>query len=335
MAPLHLDWYKCQVNGNLIKIYIKIFKMITSFKHFIYKLIFPNILNKDKRFTEHLINDLVDTNLYSDILVTKTVENYFDKTIKKVLKDSKVNNNYADLLEILANSERKPQYLPIINSIAQKYFENTSFSQCGEDIIIKFLFDYKKVNKPSYIDVGAYDPFHYSNTALLYLNGSRGINVEPNPENFKNFVEFRTEDINLNVGIADKDGYLDYYFIDAPTLNTFSKESVEEYKKNGHSVVSTTKIPVITMENALKKSIGKFPDLLTLDAEGVDEIILESIDYSKDKPKVICVETLSYSREGKGKKNHKLIEFIQSKNYILFADTYINSIFVDKDFLNS
>lgn len=60
-----------------------------------------------------------------------------------------------------------------------KYKKN--YSQCGEDIIAKFIIDNGlKNDKITYIDIGANKPIEGNNTYLLYKNGIRGINVEPN-----------------------------------------------------------------------------------------------------------------------------------------------------------
>ncbi len=83
-------------------------------------------------------------------------------------------------------------------------FKKISFSQCGEDLIVQNIFNCLGIEKPSYIDVGAYDPFIFSNTALFYSKGSRGINIEPDPHLYKTFPKHRKEDINLNVGIGEK-----------------------------------------------------------------------------------------------------------------------------------
>ena len=70
------------------------------------------------------------------------------------------------------------------------------------------------------------------------------------------------------------------------------------------------------------------PDLLTIDAEGVDELILKSINFETNPPIVICIETISFSSAGFGIKNQKIIDFITAKGYLLYADTNINSIFI-------
>ena len=205
-----------------------------------------------------------------------------------------------------------------------------SFSQSGEDLIVKFIFDCLGIPKPSYIDIGAHHPFYISNTALLYENGSRGINIEPDPTLFKEFIKYRNEDINLNIGISSEAGELNFYIINNPTLNTFSKKEADSYHLKGNfRVVDTKKIEVYKIENIIDKYFkGIFPQFITIDAEGIDELIIESIDFVKSFPIVICIETISFSHNGNGEKNIKLIELIKSKGYLLYADTNINSIFV-------
>jgi hypothetical protein len=116
-------------------------------------------------------------------------------------------------------------------------------------------------------------------------------------------------------------------------LNTFSREEAENYPKEGdYRIVAKKKVNVDTVASVLKEyRQGEFPDFLTIDAEGIDEIVLRSIDFENNFPVVICVETISFSNSGKGTKNHELIAFIQFNGYILYADTYINSIFVRKE----
>ena len=212
-------------------------------------------------------------------------------------------------------------------------YRKVSFSQCGEDLIVRSIFTQLGIGSPSYIDIGAHHPYYLSNTALFYEAGSRGINIEPDPVLFGSFTQYRKEDINLNIGISDDVSVLDFYIINNPVLNTFSKEEAENYHKEGdYHITKKIKIKVTTVTNVLDEfNEGKFPDFLSIDAEGVDEIIFNSLDFIKISPIVICVETISFSNKGKGEKNNSLIEFIKSKGYFLYADTYINSIFVKND----
>ena len=208
-----------------------------------------------------------------------------------------------------------------------------SYSQSGEDLIIKFLFDNLNIEKPSYLDVGAHHPFYINNTALFHELGSTGINIEPDPTLFKEFPKHRKGDINLNIGIGTEESNADFYIISSPTLNTFSKTEAEKYKEEGnYSITNVINVPIDNLENILNKyNGGKFPDFLTLDAEGIDELIIKSIDYKNNYPSVICVETLTFSASGNGIKNTNLINYITELGYLAYADTNINTIFIRRD----
>ncbi|WP_316759838.1 FkbM family methyltransferase [Pedobacter aquatilis] len=212
----------------------------------------------------------------------------------------------------------------------KKNWSKPSYAQCGEDLIVKFIFDQLGIYKPSYIDVGAHHPFFLSNTALFYALGSKGINIEPDPFFFGQFKKNRQRDINLNLGVGEKGGTADFYIISDPKLNTFSKREAENYNNEGNfKIKDVLKIPVNTLEEIISKySSSKFPDFLNVDAEGIDELIIKSIDFEKNAPIVICIETISFSTTGEGIKNQSIIDFIITKGFFLYADTYINSIFV-------
>lgn len=218
--------------------------------------------------------------------------------------------------------------------IGNEKYDKISYSQCGEDLIVKFIFDNLGIKKPNYLDIGAHHPYYISNTALFYQNGCRGINIEPDPILFEAFIKEREEDVNINIGIGDKYEELNFYVMSSPTLNTFSKEEAYNYQKEGnYTVKSIEKIKVNTLSNILKEfSKGIFPQFLSVDAEGIDEIIIKDIDFEKNYPIVICIETISFSTSGNGLKNKNLIQYIEENGYLLYADTYINSIFVKESF---
>lgn len=212
------------------------------------------------------------------------------------------------------------------------FYAKKSFSQCGEDIIINHIFQQLNIEKPSYIDIGAHHPYYLNNTAFFYLKGSTGINIEPDPTLFAEFEKSRVKDINLNVGIGIKNSECDFYIMSEPTLNTFVKAEAE--KANIENPLYTIKdvklLEIKTLQYVLDTyNNAQFPDFLSLDVEGLDEVIISNINFEIYKPKVICVETISFSNNGNGIKNTKIIELLESKGYMVYADTNINTIFVD------
>jgi FkbM family methyltransferase len=214
-----------------------------------------------------------------------------------------------------------------------KYFQK-SYSQCGEDLLINYVFQLRGIAQPTYIDIGANHPFLLSNTALFYKNGCRGINIDANPNLIKDFLKHRPKDINLNIGIGSEKGKLDFYIMNDPTLSSFSKEECANYCNTGKYFVKEVKpIEITTIENVLHDYFnGIFPDFLSLDAEGLDFDILKTIDYQKNFPKVICVEAAEYSPIGAGKRRTELIDFLASKGYYEYANTNLNAIMVKNEF---
>ena len=101
--------------------------------------------------------------------------------------------------------------------------------------------------------------------------------------------------------------------------------------KFGYSIKEVLNIPVRKLDAVLKEYFnGKFPDFLTIDVEGGDELILKGIS-ELNGPTVICAETISFEEDGSGVKNKELISILENIGYLLYADTYINSIFVKRD----
>lgn len=211
-----------------------------------------------------------------------------------------------------------------------------SYSQSGEDMIIEFalraLFN---IVKPTYIDIGSFHPTNLSNTAYFYNIGCRGINIEPNPIQIKEFYKQRKEDINLNVAIADVEMVMDYYIMQDSTLNTLSYQDALAYEQNNISkIIETTKIETKKFSTILKEHLkDRVCDFLSVDVEGYDLQILESISWSEFRPKVICIETIQLLNNGDWYKNEKIIAFLIKNNYSIRGETTINTIFIDNTIL--
>jgi len=65
---------------------------------------------------------------------------------------------------------------------------------------------------------------------------------------------------------------------------------------------------------------GRTPDLVSLDVEGLELDILRTIDFSKHRPHVFCIETLSYAGgDGSGVKNSAIHALMLENGYLLHA----------------
>jgi FkbM family methyltransferase len=180
--------------------------------------------------------------------------------------------------------------------MSDQWFGDTSFSQHGEDLCILNFFTLLGISKPSYLDLGAHHPTNISNTALLYSRGSRGVNVEANPNLIQEFLKQRPDDLNLNVGVATSLGSLPFYMIDEHSgRNTFSKQEAENFVTEypQFKIQKVINVQCFPIKEILKRCPnGEYPDFLSMDVEGFDYEILKQMDleYSKTSPKIICVE---------------------------------------------
>ena len=160
--------------------------------------------------------------------------------------------------------------------------------------------------------------------------GSRGINIEANPSLFDEFVRARPDDININIGVSDHEGSLDFYMIDEHSgRNTFSREAAESFVREypAFSIQETRKIPVTTISSILANYYDeKCPLFLSVDAEGFDYRILKSMDFSKYRPAVICAEIVFAGEKGEA---NEIISLLKTSDYFIYYLSCGNILFVD------
>lgn len=205
-------------------------------------------------------------------------------------------------------------------------YRNYSYSQEGEDLILDRLFGSCK--RGTYVDIGAHHPFLFSNTYLFYRRGWMGINIDATPGSMKLFNIFRPRDINLEVGILNKKGRLDYYLFDEPALNSFNKKiSLDRDKNTSYRIKRVVSVPVERLEVILKRNHFESIDFLSIDVEGMELEVLKSINLNKNKPKIILLEKLRDNSSNNYGTN--IDEYLKKYNYYRFANT-ANTFFYER-----
>ena len=216
-------------------------------------------------------------------------------------------------------------------------FTQTSYSQAGEDAIIRFLFNDFGTSKISYLELGTNRPDFGNNTYWFYLNHSRGVCVEADNDLVKNIKKVRPYDKVINFGVSTSNKKeADFYVFNQSDINTFDKIEAKKKSSSGkYRLIETRKVNLISVNNLLNDFFDSVPDLLSIDIEGLDLDVLKSLDFNRFPIRVICCETCSYSENHIRPKNNDIINFMKSKNYEVYADTYINTIFVNKNWFYS
>ena len=223
--------------------------------------------------------------------------------------------------------------MPGIKSLILKYIpfhhfkSYRSYSQDGEDMILKSFYETRKNYKGFYVDVGAHHPVRYSNTYFFYNKGWRGINIEPTPTAITPFKILRSRDINLNVGVATKHENLTFFCFNEPALNTFSEESaLLAEKKEKYKVIKKVQVDVLPLRDILSKYLpeGIKIDFLTVDVEGLDFDVLKSNDWDRFSPEYLLVEGhIDFDQIF----DYDIYQFLKEKQYKLVAKTFRTLIF--------
>jgi FkbM family methyltransferase len=206
-----------------------------------------------------------------------------------------------------------------------------TFAQQGEDIVLFHVVrDLLRVDRATYIDVGAAEPVLSNNTYLLWGVGHRGVLVEPNPAFAKKLRDYRPGDkvVEAGVGVTDATE-VDYYEIKGnPMLNTFSPDQVKmlQQGKSESVVERVRKMPLININRLITEQLGGAPDVLSTDIEGLDYDIIRSLDLSRFRPGAICAETVAMSATGV---NSNITTYLLAQGYVVRGGSTVNTIYVD------
>lgn len=232
------------------------------------------------------------------------------------------------------------QFEKIEQSIGGMQLENeiNSYAQSGEDMIISYILHFlqKPLSEVTYLDLGANHAKHLSNTYHFYQSGARGVLVEANPELIPELKSVRPNDIILNraISLDSEQKQVKFYVLNGDGLSTIDLQEAENAcKKNPELFIKATyNIETITMDEILSSHFADELTILSIDLEGIEEEVLEQIDFAKYKPWIIIIENIPYhpilsidEREYKGS------SLLDKKGYTEYAFTGINSIFLRRD----
>lgn len=182
-----------------------------------------------------------------------------------------------------------------MNTIQHKYY-----SQNGEDFLLWQLFSGRR--NGFYVDVGAFDGVHLSNSYSFEQAGWSGICIEPNPRYFRFCKESRPGATCVNVACVADDSTQEVRFF-SEELGLLSGAAgnidVEDVRKryerrglkfDGGKVIT---LPALTLNSILKEHLPEdIPiDFVSIDVEGAELDVLRGFDLALCQPMVVIVES--------------------------------------------
>jgi FkbM family methyltransferase len=185
------------------------------------------------------------------------------------------------------------------------------YSQFEQD---KFVYENYFQGKTDgyFVDIGAHDGTTFSNSRFFEELGWKGVCVEPNPTVFKT-LESTRNCVCVMKAVADYTGKATFFQIieGADMLSGLADEYNERGIKTIYDNLEDLEngFEYIDVETELFDNIvdNTTIDFLSLDTEGNELKILQTIDFNKYDIKVITVENNDY--------DDKFIKFLTPKGY--------------------
>lgn len=205
-----------------------------------------------------------------------------------------------------------------------------SYSQFGEDLILKNILQHKE--KGFFVDIGCNRPIEGNNTIKFYLHGWSGINIDGNEKLIKQFKKIRKRDISLCEIVSINKEKIKFFISDDDRVSTISEEFKDWIKENRSYQNYIYVIPK-TLEEILDQYLPENTkiDFMNIDVEGHDLEVLNSNNFEKHRPGIICIEDHTFSFEKKNES--KIHQCLIDKNYQVIAYSSPNLYFKDNSYL--
>ena len=175
------------------------------------------------------------------------------------------------------------------------------------------------------IDIGA-NHGTWTRETIKYFPDAHYTMLEPQHwlrESFQDLMDLNPRIDFHAVGAGNKIGTFEFTIVDRDDSCNF-RYTKEEAKERGYEQIE---VPIITLDDLILSQINKpFPDLVKIDAEGLDIQVLEGASSLMGKTEVFMVEAAVGCKEMTNSL-FKIVNYMNEKGYILFDITDLNRPF--------
>lgn len=186
-----------------------------------------------------------------------------------------------------------------------------------------------------FVEVGAFDCYHWSNTYGLAQAGWHGLAIEPNPEFFDGCKKLYANNHNIILEqccIGRHNGTIKLYL--GGSLSTIKRGIIATYNSipgmdfTGLKDDNFIECPVYTLDTILRKyDYRPNFEVLSIDVEGAELDVLSGFSLEYYQPKMIIIEVHEHHQDkrlsGKARKVDKIL-----RRYEKIYSDHINNIYV-------
>lgn len=194
------------------------------------------------------------------------------------------------------------------------------YSETGEDITISEVFNNQT---GTYLDIGSGHPVIGSNTYYYYKRGWNGVCVDPQP-NLKiayKLIRYRDKFIPRVVSSKEK---VTYFRFTNSLLSTTNAKVAQYHQARGLKFIKF-ELECVNIKNLIPAVIAPTENFfISIDVEGAELEILDSINFSKQRPRAIMIESWVKPWSSKSELN----KLFKRANYELIAYTGLSALYI-------
>ncbi|MCU0354919.1 MAG: FkbM family methyltransferase [Cytophagales bacterium] len=166
-----------------------------------------------------------------------------------------------------------------------------SYAFKGEDLALLALLNPVVIHEGFYVDVGCNEPRFISNTFLLYRRGWRGICIDANENLIRKHRRIRPRDRAVCALVSNQQRELEFVEFLNKGLSSADISHIQQNQMLTIEQTSRKKMVAQTLTEILDTlNAPSAFDLLTIDVEGFDFAVLQSLDFERYQPRLIVLE---------------------------------------------
>jgi FkbM family methyltransferase len=167
-----------------------------------------------------------------------------------------------------------------------------SYAQRFEDLYLMRCFGGRSTG--FYIDVGSGHPVYDNASFAFYLEGWRGITVEPNPSLARLSRAVRPRDQHVEALLGAEVGEASFYLVNdfhglSTMIEAHARAAQTQFGKTSQAIA----MAVTTLKELCRRHAPPVFEFLKVDVEGAEQEVLLNGDWQSFRPKVVVAEALA------------------------------------------
>lgn len=292
-------------------------------------------------------------------IITKSKEHLRQKVVSKMFHVSNPGVLTALAATRLQRSVNMQNYTARVDLMLNSSYMEISTSCDGEgiDVIEQFFWGY---DQGIVVELGALDGIEFSQSLILERLGWRRLLIEAHPKLAQKIPVLSPQAVGVNAVICKNETIVHYLdakltggileFMSPVFLSTFHNDVAKSTVQSGNvssidwkllkkssrfvnGALTITPVPCVRLGRIFRQAGISHGGLLILDVEGVELMVLQSLDWTRFRFDVVCVE-IEVAFRPKGY-YAEVMQWMESVGYASYKLAGRNVWFIHKDFVPS